>query len=118
MYSLDFLIEKRKRKWNKTKSITKDREYIESVAEYIVENKLIKELQKAPSKIIELFFYIVDKHKKLTPFFLNNVQKDFVTRVDKAKEDYLNRVITSIKMLVLKGRQQGKHKYKYKLPSF
>ncbi len=106
-YSIDFLIEQRKFKWKKYKSQTKDREFIEATAEYVFENELISEFVEKPEKLIELFFYIVDKDKNLTPFFLNDVQKDFLNTLNKAKQDFKEYKIPSIKMLVLKGRQQG-----------
>jgi hypothetical protein len=110
-YTPDYLISRRKQKWDKFKSINKDREFIEACARYIIEDKegkvLLNEFVKAPEKFIEVFFYIVDKKKKLTPFFLNEVQIDFVNRLNQSKKDFLDKKIHFIKALVLKGRQQG-----------
>ena len=41
------------------------------------------------------------------PFFLNEVQQEFIDTLNKAKEDYKKGLITDISLLVLKGRQQG-----------
>ena len=41
------------------------------------------------------------------PFFLNDVQHDFIDTLNQAKEDFEKGVITDISLLVLKGRQQG-----------
>ncbi len=104
------IIEKRKELWQKHKNIEKDREFIEAVADSLVSErgeKIRKEIQEKPELLIELCFVIVDKNKNTVPFFLNEVQRDFVNRLNKAKEEYEQGKRVSIKFLVLKGRQQG-----------
>lgn len=54
-----------------------------------------------------MIFIVVNKTQKTVPFFLNVVQKDFIYRLNQAKEDYKQGKIIEIAMLVLKGRQQG-----------
>ena len=41
------------------------------------------------------------------PFFLNDVQHEFMDTLNKAIQDYESGAITDISLLVLKGRQQG-----------
>jgi hypothetical protein len=64
-------------------------------------------VKRYPEKLIELVFIVVDKNQKTMPFFLNDVQHDFMNTLNKAIEDYDAGLITDISLLVLKGRQQG-----------
>ena len=68
---------------------------------------LREEVKKNPEKLIELVFVVVDKDKKTMPFFLNEVQHDFIDTLNQAIEDFEKGLITDISLLVLKGRQQG-----------
>lgn len=107
-YTADFLIQKRKEKWEKLHDIDFDKEFRLSVANEIIANdSLREEIQEHPEKLIELCFVVVDKNKKTMPFFLNEVQKDFIDRLNQAIEDFEEGKIAEISMLVLKGRQQG-----------
>lgn len=107
-YSADYLIQRRKEKWNEDHDLNRDNIFRVTVAQEIVNNpRLLKELKDYPEKLVELVFIIVDKDKNTVPFFLNDVQKDFFEKVNKAKKDYENGLITSISFLILKGRQQG-----------
>lgn len=108
-YSADYLIQKRKDLWNDTHSIMKDKKLRLAIANELIKNeKLRNEIKSYPEKLIELLFIVVDKEKNLVPFFLNEVQNDFIRNVlNKAKEDYKNKVINDISILILKGRQQG-----------
>ena len=108
MYSIDYFIERRKLRWNEHKNIEKDRIFRETVAEEIINNQdYINQIKEKSERMIELFFVVVDKNQNTLPFFLNNVQKDFINKLNKAIEDYNNELIVDISMLVLKGRQQG-----------
>jgi len=107
-YTADALIAKRKEKWISTWSIEQDRKLREAIANEIVSDKaLLAEVRQNPEKLIELVFVVVDKNQKTMPFFLNEVQKDFIERLNKAIEDYEKGLIPEISLLVLKGRQQG-----------
>lgn len=107
-YTAQFLIEKRKEKWNNTHSIEEDKRFREAVANELFENKeLLLEVKNNPEYLIELEFVIVDKKQQTVPFFINDVQKEFIDIINKAKEDYKNGLITDLSFLVLKGRQQG-----------
>ncbi len=104
----DFLIDRRKRQWEVHKDIKKDEKFVLAVAFEITQNKILRqEITDKPEKLIELCFTVVDKDKKVVPFFLNEVQHEFIDTLNKAIEDYEKGLITSISLLVLKGRQQG-----------
>lgn len=107
-YTADYLIEKRKEKWKESQSIETDRDFREAVANELVNNKeLLNEVKACPEKLIELVFIVVDKNQRTMPFFLNEVQHDFIDTLNKAIEDFNEGRITDISLLVLKGRQQG-----------
>ena len=107
-YTADFLIEKRKEKWEQKRSIEFDKQFREAVANELLTNRdLLEEVKTYPEKLIELAFIVVDKDQRTMPFFLNDVQQEFIGKVNKAKTDYENGDITDISLLVLKGRQQG-----------
>lgn len=107
-YTADFLIQRRKDKWNELHSIDHDKKLRQAIAEELVKDAaLLAEVKRNPEKLIELVFIVVDKNQKTMPFFLNDVQHEFVDTLNKAIQDYDNGEITDISLLVLKGRQQG-----------
>ena len=110
-YTADYLIKKRIEKWNSNSEevrLQEDKKLRDAIAnELIINEKLRKEVQNSPEKLIELLFYVVDKEQKTVPFILNDVQKDFIGKLNKAKEDFKVGKIVDISLLVLKGRQQG-----------
>lgn len=107
-WSADFLIEKRKEKWEKTNSIDEDKRFRNAVARAITEDlTLLREVRRYPEKLVELVFVVVDKKQKTMPFFLNEVQHDFIDTLNKAIDDFAAGKIPEISLLVLKGRQQG-----------
>lgn len=107
-YTADELIEKRKAKWDKLHSIDYDKQLRAAIAnEMLTNSELLAEIRQAPEKLVELVFVVVDKNQKTMPFFLNDVQHDFIDTLNKAKRDFASGAITDICLLVLKGRQQG-----------
>ena len=107
-YTADFLIEKRKDKWNELHSIDYDKQLRAAIAdEMLKDSELLSEIRSRPEKLIELVFIVVDKNQKTLPFFLNEVQHEFIDTLNKAIEDFNKGDITDISLLVLKGRQQG-----------
>ena len=107
-YTADYLIEKRKAKWDKLHSIDYDKKLRQAIAnEMLTNSELLAEIRQAPEKLVELVFVVVDKNQKTMPFFLNDVQHDFIDTLNRAKADFENGEITDICLLVLKGRQQG-----------
>lgn len=108
IYTADDLIKIRRDKWNETKSIELDKKLRSAITNEIINNKsLLEELKRYPEKLIELVFIVVDKEQHTMPFFLNDVQKEFISTLNKAIDDYEAGLITDISILILKGRQQG-----------
>jgi hypothetical protein len=103
------IIQKRKKLWDKNEEIEKDNEYLQSIANFILDpeannERVEQELLEDPYLLIEMMFQIPNKKGKTVPFFLNNVQKDFLQQLEELKEKYPNE---QKKVLILKGRQQG-----------
>lgn len=107
-YTADYLIQKRREKWNELHSIDYDKKLRQAIANEMLTNRqLLEEVKRNPEKLIELVFVVVDKNQKTMPFFLNDVQHEFMDTLNKAIADYEAGIITDISLLVLKGRQQG-----------
>ena len=88
----DFLIDRRKRQWNVHKNIKKDEKFVLGVAYEIGNNKLLRqEISEKPEKLIELCFTVVDKDKKVVPFFLNVISKQLSPQL------YMSVIISSTK---------------------
>lgn len=108
IYTADYLISKRKEKWDKLHDIEYDKRFRSAVANEILENKALRdEIKRYPEKLIELVFIVVDKEKNTCPFFLNEVQIEFLDILNKAIDDFDKGIITDISLIILKGRQQG-----------
>ena len=108
MYTADYLIQKRREKWEENHSIEYDKKLRQAIANEMLTNRqLLEEVKRNPEKLIELVFVVVDKNQKTMPFFLNDVQHEFMDTLNKAIADYEAGIITDISLLVLKGRQQG-----------
>ena len=107
-YTADYLIQKRRDKWEELHSIDYDKRLRAAIAGEILTNKdLLAELKRYPEKLIELVFIVVDKNQQTMPFFLNEVQHEFLDTLNKAIDDFDDGKITDISLLILKGRQQG-----------
>ncbi len=107
-YTADYLIQKRREKWEELHSIEYDKQLRSAIANELTSNKeLLEEVKKYPEKLIELLFIVVDKNQQTMPFFLNDVQHNFIDTLNKAKDDFEKGSITDISLLILKGRQQG-----------
>ena len=94
------IISKRKRIWEEKHDLELDRDLVRaSVRKILSELSLVNEIKAKPYLLIEVAFYIVDKKKKSVPFFLNEVQRDFISKYEEwgTKKAYF----------ILKGRQQG-----------
>ncbi len=98
--TIKYLTEKRKKLWQEKKDLSLDRQLTELFAKKILEDKsLFAEITKNPHKLIECCFSVVDKKRHTVPFFFNQVQKDFVGKLETLgpQKPYF----------ILKGRQQG-----------
>ena len=104
----DQVIQKRKKLWEEHHNPNKDFEYIMAVANELIENeKLLKEVIDNPELLIEMTFTIVDKTKSTVPFFLNDVQQDFLQKLNESIKKHNEGKLLYLKFLILKGRQQG-----------
>lgn len=100
MITASEIIAKRKRIWEERRDLEYDRELVRAAAVKILSTpSLVEEIRAKPYLLIEISFYIVDKKKKTVPFFLNEVQRDFISQYETRG--------TSKPYFVLKGRQQG-----------
>lgn len=107
-YTADFLIAKRKEKWEQNHSVEQDKIFCDAVAnELLADPTLLAEVRQNPEKLIQLVFVVVDKSQKTMPFFFNEVQQDFINTLNQAIKDYEEGRIAEISLLILKGRQQG-----------
>ena len=108
MYTADYLIQKRQEKWEELHDIDYDKRLRVAICDEMISSReLLQEVKRYPEKLIELVFIVVDKNQRTMPFFLNDVQKDFINTLNTAIEDFNEGKITDISLLVLKGRQQG-----------
>ena len=102
-------INERKIVWEKSKSILQDKEWRQLAwLEFIKSKENVERLFKCPWLLIEFQFTIKDKNFVETPFFFNDVQKDFLNKIllpaiKKQKKGEAKQV----KIRILKGRQQG-----------
>nr|DAQ49136.1 MAG TPA: Terminase large subunit [Caudoviricetes sp.] len=100
MITIKDIIEKRKRIWEERRDIEYDKQLVRaSVIKILSTPSLSQEVLQRPYLLIEVAFYIVDKERKTVPFFLNDVQNDFIEQLETKG--------TSKSYFVLKGRQQG-----------
>lgn len=100
MLTIQDIIDKRRRIWSQKKDLDLDKALVRASAVKILSTpSLVSEVQAKPYLLIEVAFYIVNKKRETVPFFLNEVQRDFV--------DKLETLGTSKPFFILKGRQQG-----------
>lgn len=94
------ITQKRKRIWAARQDLDYDRQLVAATARKILsEDSLKREVVEKPYLLIEAAFYIVDKEKQTVPFFLNEVQTDFIRELEARG--------TGKPYFILKGRQQG-----------
>lgn len=104
----DYIIQKRKEKWEELHDIEFDKDLRNAIADQLTEDEdLRNEVIKYPEKLIEMVFVVVDKNQTTMPFFLNEVQKDFINTLNETIKEFEEGFRTEISLLVLKGRQQG-----------
>lgn len=107
-YTADQLIRLRKEKWESLRSVEFDRELCDTFAQLLLTGeRLLQEVRRYPEKLIEMLFVVVDKKQQTMPFFLNEVQLEFIGILNKAIDDFEAGRISEISALILKGRQQG-----------
>ena len=88
-YTADYLINKRKEKWEELHDIDYDKSLREAIASQLYnDTTLLNEVKKYPEKFIELVFIVVDKDQTTKPFFLHDVQKEFINILNKRKSQF------------------------------
>ena len=94
------IIDKRKRRWEEKHDIEYDKTLVRvSVIRILQTPSLRDEIVARPYLLIPIAFYIVDKKRNTVPFFFNEVQEDFINK--------LETLGTNKPFFILKGRQQG-----------
>lgn len=94
------IIAKRKAIWAARHDIEYDRKFqIAAVNTILASDELKRELYEKPYLLIECVFEIVTKDRRVQPFFLNEVQQDFIQKFEEHG--------TRLPYLILKGRQLG-----------
>lgn len=94
------IIDKRKKRWEEHHDIEFDKVLVRaSVVKILQTPSLRDEIVARPYLLIPIAFYIVDKKRSTVPFFFNEVQEDFISK--------LETLGTNKPFFVLKGRQQG-----------
>ena len=94
------IIDKRKKRWEERHDIEFDKVLVRaSVVKILQTPSLRDEIVARPYLLIPIAFYIVDKKRDTVPFFFNEVQEDFISK--------LETLGTNKPFFVLKGRQQG-----------
>lgn len=116
-YTAQYLIEQRKQRWNSNHNLEEDKRLREAIAnELCKNNELLFEVKNNPEYLVELQFVIVNKQQQTVPFFINDVQKEFLAIVNQAKEDYKNGKITDLTFLVLKRKTARFYVIDYSIP--
>lgn len=102
-------IAERKKLWNKTKDMEEDHLWRRASWHELIDNiETFKELIENPWYLMEMHFCVIDKEFNEVPFFLNEVQSDFLNNVLLPLVKKQNeKEIEQIKIKILKGRQQG-----------
>lgn len=94
------IIDKRKKRWEERHDIEFDKVLVRaSVVKILQTTSLRDEIVARPYLLIPIAFYIVDKNRNTVPFFFNEVQEDFINK--------LETLGTNKPFFILKGRQQG-----------
>lgn len=94
------IIDKRKKRWEERHDIEFDKVLVRaSVVKILQTPSLRDEIVARPYLLIPIAFYIVDKNRNTVPFFFNEVQEDFISK--------LETLGTNKPFFILKGRQQG-----------
>ena len=98
--TIENMVKYRRLLWEKNHNVEKDQEYCAACINEIHQHPNIeKQIWERPYLLIEICFLIVDKQAETIPFFLNDVQRDFIQRFEER--------VTGKPIFVLKGRQQG-----------
>lgn len=94
------MIAKRRARWEERHDIEYDVKLVDAAARKVLSDPALRaEIAARPYLLIELCFHVVDKGRNTVPFFLNDVQQDFLRQLEENG--------TGRPYFILKGRQQG-----------
>ena len=100
MPTLSEIVEKRRARWRERENIEYDKRLTGAAVRTVLESDALRrQIVERPYRLIEIAFSVVDKELRTVPFFLNEVQRDFLSRLETLGTDK--------PFFVLKGRQQG-----------
>ena len=98
--TVEDLVEKRRKRWEELRDIEFDRKLVRAAVQAIMGSPaLLVQIRARPYLLIEVAFSVVDKERNTVPFFLNEVQRDFIRELETRG--------TEKPYFILKGRQQG-----------
>lgn len=106
--TLSEIIDKRRDRWEhgvpdkgiQPHDINYDKKVVQSGVESILQHpETRQEVLDKPYLLIEAAMYVVDKNKQTVPFFLNEIQREFIRELETRG--------TERPFFILKGRQQG-----------
>ena len=98
--TLNDIAERRRRIWEKRGDISYDKQFANAAVKKILSTPALRaEIRERPYLLIEIAFSVVDKNRRTVPFFLNEVQRDFINQLETKG--------TTKPFFILKGRQQG-----------
>lgn len=98
--TIEMLVKKRRELWEKKLDISLDEKLRNAIADKILDTEELRnQVIKSPELLIESCFVVTDKKGKTVPFFFNDVQSDFIGKIQTQgrQKPYF----------ILKGRQQG-----------
>ena len=94
------IVDKRKRIWEERHDPIYDGQLVKaSIQKILCTESLRCEIMERPYLLIEVAFTVVNKDRQTVPFFLNEVQADFIRQLEGRG--------TKKPFFILKGRQQG-----------
>lgn len=84
MVTIEEMVAKRKLRWQEGRGIEYDAQLVSVIADNILDTpELVAQVRAKPYLLIECCFSLVDKNKRNVPFFLNDVQKDFIAQTER-----------------------------------
>lgn len=98
--TIEDIVAKRRARWEEMHDPIYDAKITASAAAAILAYEDLRaQILERPYLLIECCFSVVDKQKRTVPFFLNEVQRDFIEQYEEHGR--------SLPYIILKGRQQG-----------
>ena len=110
-YTAAEVIARRRELWAEYQDPARDAQFVQAVAEYLVDRvrgkDLRREIHQDPELLVEMCMVIVDKEAKTVPLFLNDVQQEIRRQLAVEVERYRQGKRNHLRFILLKARQQG-----------